>query len=275
MLLLGAVPLLGFVAFGRAPARPRAAPARHQLATMATPRVPYKPPGMEVTQWVDIYNRMYRERIMFLSQYISDDLANMMIAVMLFLESEDAKSPVSMYMSVPGGNTKAGLAMYDTMSNMPYDIQTVNMGLSAQVGAFLVAGGTPGKRIALPNSRFAMMNPRLDPPMDQEGKPRQRIYQATEMRLEVAEVLRDKKRMLEGFSKFTGRPIELLEKDFKRDFYLTASEAQQYGLVDKILQPKAKVPTADTKFGAMSTDQRFQGGSAVPTAVGEPPAEKA
>ena len=97
MLLLGAVPLLGFVAVGRAPARP----PRHQRAAMVTPRVPYKPPGGDFTQWVDIYNRMYRERIMFLSSYIDDDLSNMMIAVMLFLESEDAKSPVSMYMSVP------------------------------------------------------------------------------------------------------------------------------------------------------------------------------
>tara|TARA_B110001452_G_scaffold167780_1_gene140177 strand:- start:1895 stop:2701 length:807 start_codon:yes stop_codon:yes gene_type:complete len=266
MLLLGAaVPLLGFVSVGRAPAR---AP-RHQLGIeMATPRVPYKPPGMDFTQWVDIYNRMYRERIIFISSYIDDDLANMMIAVMLFLESEDAKSPVSMYMSVPGGNTKAGLAMYDTMSQAPYDIQTVNMGLSAQVGAFLVAGGTPGKRIALPNSRFAMMNPRLDPPLDNEGKPRQRIYQATEMRLEVAEVLRDKKRTLEGFSKFTGRPIELLEKDFKRDFYLDASEAKQYGLVDKILQPKAKVAMEAIKAGAgLGAPSDFSGGSAVPTAV--------
>ena len=120
------------------------------------PQVPYKYPGMESPQWISVYNRMYRERIMFLGQDIDDDYANMMIAVLLYLESEDANSPASMYFNVAGGVTKAGLAMYDTMRIMPYDIQTVNMGIAAEVAAFLVAGGTPGKRFALPNARFML-----------------------------------------------------------------------------------------------------------------------
>ena len=101
--------------------------------------------------------------------------------------------------------------------------------------SFIVAGGTKGKRYSLPNSRFAMMNPALDPPYDNEGKPIFRRMQATEMKLEVEEVLRDKKRMLEGFSSFTGRPMELLRADFGRDFYLSATEAQQYGVIDQVL----------------------------------------
>ena len=121
---------------------------------------------------------------------------------------------------------------------MPYEIQTVNIGICAQISAFLVAGGTPGKRFALPNARFSLQSPGSYPSVDQEGKPRQRIMQATEMQLEVEEVLRDNKRMLEGFSRFTGRPLELLRDEFKRDFYLDATEAKQYGLIDQILLPK-------------------------------------
>lgn len=219
----------------------------------STPRVPYKYPGMETPQWIDIYNRMYRERIMFLSQPITDNLANNIIAVLLYLESEDASSPVSMYCNVGGGRMKSGLALHDTMRIMPYDIQTVNMGICAQVAAFIVAGGTAGKRFALPNSRFAMQNPVLMPPFDNEGKPIMRPMQATEMQLEVEEVLRDKKRMLEGFSRFTGRPIETLESDFRRNFYLDAKEALEYGLVDKILLPKSSDVALGT-FGSSSTD---------------------
>jgi len=220
---------------GRAAVQPRGRP---QIAMKATPKVPYKHRDSDFTQWVDIYNRMYRERIMFLSQPIEDDFANTIIAVLLYLESEDANSPVSMYFNVPGGSTKAGLALHDTMTNMPYDIQTVNMGMAAQVSAFLIAGGTPGKRFALPNARFLMQNPSIERPVDEEGKPRTRIMQATEMRLEVAEVLRDKRRVLEGFSRFTGRSMQLLEEDFKRDFYLDAQEAVKYGLIDQTTMPK-------------------------------------
>ena len=143
----------GLALVGHAPATGR---ARGQVAMKATPRVPFKSRDSDYTQWVDIYNRMYRERIIFLSQDIDDDFANVMISVLLYLESEDSKSPVSMYFNVAGGKTKPGLALHDTMTNMPYDIQTVNMGIVAETAAFLVAGGTPGKRFALPNSRFLM-----------------------------------------------------------------------------------------------------------------------
>jgi len=206
----------------------------------STPRVPYKYPGMDSPQWVDIYNRMYRERIIFLGQGIDDNYANNMIAVLLYLESDDNSKPVSMYFNCPGGLTKSGLAIHDTMQMMPYKIQTVNLGICAQISSFLVASGTPGARMALPNARFLLTNPRIDPPRDREGRPQQRPMQATEMRLEVAEVLRDKKRILEGFSGFTGRPMEQLETDFKRDFFLSGKEALEYGLVDRILEPKRK-----------------------------------
>jgi len=205
------------------------------------PKVPFKYPGMDTPQWVDVYNRMYRERIMFLGQPIGDQFSNTIIAVLLYLEKEDRNSPVQMYMNVPGGVTKAGLAMHDAMNMMPYEIQTVNMGICAQIGTFLCASGSPGKRFALPNARFVMQNPRLDPPRDREGKPVQRVMQATEMQLEVSEVLRDKKRLLKGLSQFTGRSVEMIETDFARDFYLDAEEAKAYGLIDQILLPKRQL----------------------------------
>ena len=221
MLQLSAALATGLLGAGLAPplAPPMSTPLRTRAPLMmprATPRVPYKAAGMDTPQWVDIYNRMYRERIMFLGQGINDDVANTIIAVLLYLESEDASSSVSMYCNVGGGIMKSGLAIYDTMRIMPYDIQTVNMGMCAQVAAFVVAGGTPGKRFALPNSRFYMSNPGIAPMYDNEGRPRTRIMQASEMKLEVEEVIREKKRMLEGFSRFTGRSIDSLRDDFKR-----------------------------------------------------------
>ena len=242
--------------------RPPSSSARGGAPAMmpnSVPQVPYKFPGMDQAQWIDVFNRMYRERIMFLGQDIEDDFANTIIAVLLFLESEDASSPVSMYYNVAGGIMKSGLAMYDTMQNMPYDIQTVNMGMSAQVAAFLVASGTPGKRFALPNARFMLQNPRIEEPIDEKGNPRQRQpMQAEEMKLEVEEVLRDKRRMIDGFSRFTGRSTELLQQDFKRDFYLNAYEASQYGLIDTIMMPKrtTKVRGKESAdFGAFSSGQ--------------------
>ena len=233
--------------------------------------MPYKYPGMESPVWVDVYNRMYRERIMFLSQVVDDNFANTIIAVLLYLESENAADPCSMYFNTPGGVTKSGLAIYDTMRIMPYPIQTVNIGMCAQMGAFLVGGGSPGKRFALPNSRFVMMNPRIDPRYDDEGRLMTRPMQATEMKLEVEEVLRDKKRMLEGFSKFTGRSVDQLRADFGRDFYLSADEALKYGLIDQVLQPKKPTlsSAADVKFGAMTGEQpKFQE-AAAPEEEGE------
>ncbi|KAL1522766.1 hypothetical protein AB1Y20_017738 [Prymnesium parvum] len=240
LLAVLAAPAAGFHALLGAQ---RDGPLRHETRSVpfmagGTPRVPWKAPGMDNPQWIDVFNRMYRERIMFMGQNIDDNFANTMISVMLYLESEDANSPVAMYFNVAGGVMKSGLAMYDTMRIMPYDIQTVNMGICAQVSAFLVAGGTKGKRFALPNSRFAMQNPGIMPPLDEKGNPRQRRMQATEMQLEVQETLRDKKRMLDGFATFTGRSLDQLTEDFSRDFYLTADEAVAYGMVDQLLLRK-------------------------------------
>lgn len=252
--LLSHVAALGFLGVGQQhlrPAAPRAAVA------MATPRVPYTYRGMEGTPvWINLYDRMYRERIMFLSQPIEDSYANTIIAVLLYLETENAKDPAAMYANVNGGATKSGLAIYDTMRMMPYPIQTVNMGMCSQVGTFLVAGGTKGKRYSLPNALFRMDNPGLYPRLDEEGRPMRRPMQATEMQLEVEEVIRDKKRLLEGFSEFTGRSVDQMRTDMGRDFYLSAPEAVQYGLIDSLLKPKRPSKIAskdDVKFSGVVT----------------------
>ena len=160
LLLAAAASVAGFAPTPQLPAAARvhADKPRQSVVMMpiGVPKVAYRVPGAPSADWIDIYNRLYRERIIFLSQDIDDDFANVMISVLLYLESEDSKSPVSMYFNVAGGKTKPGLALHDTMTNMPYDIQTVNMGIVAETAAFLVAGGTPGKRFALPNSRFLM-----------------------------------------------------------------------------------------------------------------------
>lgn len=244
-------------------------PRAGRVSMAKRPMVPIKLPGMEMTQWIDVYNRLYRERIMFLQDPISDDIANKMVAVLLYLESEDANSPVAMYCNCGGGLAKSGLALYDTMRIMPYDIQTVNIGMCAQISAFIVAGGTPGKRYALPNARFVLQEPYLYPQYDREGNPRTRIMQATEMKLEVEEVLRDRKRMIDGFSTFTKRPVDVLKKDFERNFYLDALEAKQYGLIDQILAPKRpdKQSSADAKMGNFGGDgQRYGDRSFAPEA---------
>jgi ATP-dependent Clp protease protease subunit len=216
------------------------------------PRVPYKYPGTQTPVWVDIYNLFYRERTIFLSQAITDSVANQIVAVLLYLQSENASKPVTMYFNSVGGIRTSGLAIYDTMRYMPYDIQTMNLGVCAQVSAYLVAGGTKGRRFALPNSTFVMQNPVMMPDFDQEGNPVVRPMQATEMKIEVEQVLREKKLMLQGFSSFTGRSTDLLEQDFRRDFYLDAEGAKAYGLIDGVLQPKSsqEPKTLDSLFSA-------------------------
>merc|ERR1719373_690701 len=121
---------------------------------------------------------------------------------------------------------------------MPYEITTVNLGIVADAGAFIAAGGTQGKRIALPNSRFRLSNPTLEPPRDNEGKEIRRTMQASDMKVEIEEVLREKKKTIEGYKRFTGRSEEQLKKDFLRNFWLTAPQARDYGLIDNIVAKK-------------------------------------
>lgn len=200
------------------------------------PKVPYKAPGTQNYEFIDIFNRLYRERILYVGQDLDDEQANQMIAVMLYLENDDKDRLVQMYFNCPGGTVPAGLAVYDCMRAMSYPIMTLNLGLAASMGAFLVGAGTKGRRASLPNARFLLQNPSL--PDTVRG-------QASDVEIEVKNILRQRDRIVNGFHEFTGRSKEQIEKDLSRDMYLTAPEAREYGLIDKVLVPSGGLTSGD------------------------------
>ncbi|KAI0559184.1 Endopeptidase Clp [Gracilaria domingensis] len=211
-------------------------PAPRSPVRMAggVPKVPYKAPGAQNHEFIDIFNRLYRERIIYVGQDLDDESANQIIAVLLYLENDDAKANVSMYFNCPGGTIPAGLAVYDCMQAMKYPVVTLNLGLAASMSAFLVAAGTKGKRMALPNSRFLLQSPSL--PDTVRG-------QASDVAIEVRNILNQRNRIIDGLHQFTGRSNDQLKKDLNRDMYLTAPEARTYGLIDNVLMPQVKGPS--------------------------------
>ncbi|MBO9997421.1 MAG: ATP-dependent Clp protease proteolytic subunit [Cyanobacteria bacterium SID2] len=182
-------------------------------------------PGDTYTQWIDIYNRLYRERIIFIGRDIDDELANQVIAVMLYLASEDPDKDIMLYINSPGGLVSAGMAIYDTMQHIKSDVVTICVGLAASMGSFLLAAGTPGKRLALPHSRIMIHQP--------SGGTR---GQATDIQIEAREILRIRHQLNEIYAGSTGQSLEKIEKDMDRDFFMSAVEAKEYGLIDRVLE---------------------------------------
>lgn len=218
----------------RLPATTKRAPRHSQQPRMAgMPKVPYKAPGAQNHEFIDIFNRLYRERIIYVGQDLDDEQANQIIAVMLYLENDDAKANVSFYFNCPGGSVSAGLAVYDCMRAMRFPVITINLGLAASMSAFLVGAGTKGKRMALPNSRFLLQAPSLN-----EGV----RGQASDVAIEVQNILSQRERIVTGLHEFTGRSTEEVSKDLQRDMYLTAPEARTYGLIDQVLLPQVAAP---------------------------------
>lgn len=175
----------------------------------------------------DIYSRLLKERIIFLGTEINDDVSNLIIAQLLFLQSEDAEKDISMYINSPGGVVTAGMAIYDTMQFLKCPITTYCVGQAASMGAVLLAAGTKGKRFALPNSRIMIHQPLGG----SQG-------QATDIEIQTKEILRMKKRLNEILADHTGKPIKTIEKDTDRDFFMSAEEAVKYGLVDEVVTKK-------------------------------------
>ncbi|MEN9214377.1 MAG: ATP-dependent Clp protease proteolytic subunit [Gloeomargarita sp. DG02_3_bins_56] len=195
---------------------------------LGVPKVPYRLPGEPYTQWIDIYNRLYRERIIFLGQEVDDEIANQIVAVMLYLDSEDPGKDIYLYINSPGGSVHAGLAIYDTMQHVKSDVVTICVGLAASMGAFLLAGGTKGKRLALRHSRIMIHQVSSGT----RG-------QASDIEIEAREVLRIDHQLNQLLAYHTGQPLEKIQQDQKRDFYMSAQEALEYGLVDKVIEGKA------------------------------------
>ncbi|MCR5204913.1 MAG: ATP-dependent Clp endopeptidase proteolytic subunit ClpP [Lachnospiraceae bacterium] len=172
----------------------------------------------------DIYSRLLKDRIIFLSDEVNDVTASLIVAQMLFLESEDPNKDINFYINSPGGSVTAGFAIYDTMQYIKCDVSTICVGLAASMGAFLLAGGTKGKRMALPNAEIMIHQP--------SGGAR---GQATEIQIVAENILKTKRKLNEMLAANTGKPIEIIEKDTDRDNYMSAEEALEYGLIDKVI----------------------------------------
>lgn len=172
----------------------------------------------------DIYSRLLKDRIIFLGGPIDDTVANLTIAQLLFLDSEDDKKDIQIYINSPGGVVTAGLAIYDTMQYVKSDVSTICIGMAASMGAFLLAGGAKGKRFALPNSRILIHQVMGGA----EG-------QAADIEIQAREIIRMKKQMNELLAKHTGQSFDKIEKDSDRDYYMTSDEAKAYGIVDKVI----------------------------------------
>lgn len=194
---------------------------------IGVPKVPYRMPGEQYTQWVDIYNRLYRERVIFLPRDIDDEIANQIVAVMLYLDSEDPGKDISLYINSPGGMVTSGLMIYDTMQHIKSDVVTICVGLAASMGSFLLAGGAKGKRLALPHSRIMIHQP--------SGGTR---GQATDIEIEAREILRIRHQLNGIYATNTGQPLEKIERDMDRDFFMSAQEAKDYGLIDKVIEER-------------------------------------
>ena len=192
---------------------------------IGTPSVPYRLPGSQYERWVDIYTRLGVERILFLGQEVSDAVANSLVAQMLYLDSDDNSKPIYLYINSPGGSVTAGLAIYDTMQYVKSDVVTICVGLAASMGAFLLAAGTKGKRLALPHSRIMIHQPL--------GGTSQR--QASDIEIEAREILRIKDMLNQSMADMTGQPLEKIAKDTDRDYFHSAAEAVQYGLIDRVV----------------------------------------
>lgn len=172
----------------------------------------------------DIYSRLLKDRIVFIGNAIDDEMANIVIAQLLFLESEDPEKDIYIYLNCPGGVVTAGLAIFDTMQYIKAPCSTICIGQAASMGAVLLAAGAKGKRFALPNSRIMIHQPLGGA----QG-------QATDIEIQSREILRIKKRINEILAASTGQPLKVIEKDTDRDFYLEASEAKDYGLIDEVI----------------------------------------
>lgn len=171
----------------------------------------------------DIYSRLLKERIIFLSDEVNDVTASLVIAQLLFLESEDPSKDISLYINSPGGSVSAGFGIYDTMNYIKCDVSTICVGMAASMGAFLLAGGTKGKRIALPNSEVMIHQPLGGA----QG-------QASDMKIHADHIIKTRDKLNKILSANTGQPLEVIERDTERDNFLTAEQALEYGLIDHI-----------------------------------------
>lgn len=199
--------------------------------------MPWKVPDTQRWQWLSLRELFLRERVLMLTEYIDEPFANASLAMLLYLRSEDPQKPISLYVAVPGCELKPALALYDTICQVKArgcEITTVSYSLCAGMGALLVAAGSPGRRFATPSSVFLLSKTRLESPI--QG-------QATEIGVEVTQMLRESARVEMEIASMTGQPVGKIQDDLRRNFYLSAEGARDYGLVDRVLVPRGSRAT--------------------------------
>ena len=181
----------------------------------------------------DIYSRLLRERIVFLGQQVDDEIANLIVAQMLYLEAEDPEKDIYLYINSPGGSVSAGLGIFDTMNQIRPDVSTICLGLAASMGAFLLSAGEKGKRLSLPHSRIMIHQPLGGA----QG-------QATDIEIQAKEILYLKQQLNNYIAEHTGQPLERIEEDTERDFFMSPQESVEYGLIDRVIErrPSASNP---------------------------------
>lgn len=175
----------------------------------------------------DIYSRLLKDRIIFLGEEVNDVTASLVVAQLLFLEAEDPNKDISLYINSPGGSITAGMAIFDTMNYIKCDVSTIAIGMAASMGAFLLAAGTKGKRIALPNSEIMIHQPSGGA----QG-------QATDIGIQAERIIKIKQKLNEILAERTGQPIEVIKRDTERDNFMTAQQALEYGLIDKVIEKR-------------------------------------
>ena len=177
----------------------------------------------------DIYSRLLKERIIFVSGEVNDTMADLVVAQLLFLEAEDPEKDIQMYINSPGGNVTSGFAIFDTMNHIKPDVSTICVGLAASMGAILLTAGKKGKRFALPNADIMIHQPLGG----SQG-------QAEDIRIQAEKILETRERLNKILAERTGQPLEKIEKDTDRDFFMSAEKAVEYGLIDKVLESRSK-----------------------------------
>ena len=190
---------------------------------IGVPKVAFRFPGEEYAQWVDLYNRLYRERVLFLCQDLDDELSNQLIGIMLYLNAEEESKGLFIYINSPGGSVTCGIALYDTMNYVKADVTTICVGTASSMASFILAGGDQGKRIALPHSRIMIHQP--------EGGSQ---GQASAVVFEATEIIRLRRQVGIIYAERTGQSLNRIYNDMSRDQFMSAREAKEYGLVDQV-----------------------------------------
>lgn len=190
---------------------------------IGVPKVAFRFPGEEYAQWVDLYNRLYRERVLFLCQDLDDELSNQLIGIMLYLNAEEESKGLFIYINSPGGSVTCGIGLYDTMNYVNADVTTICVGTASSMASFILAGGDKGKRIALPHARIMIHQP--------EGGSQ---GQASAVVFEATEIIRLRRQVGIIYAERTGQSLNRIYNDMSRDQFMSAREAKEYGLVDQV-----------------------------------------